>query len=460
MVSTHTHEKPQQMPVSLGPLAGSLTSASLGLGGLGLVIALACAFLSHDANPWRRFMFAYVVAFAFVLSFSLGSLFFVLIQHLTRAGWSVLVRRFPEALAANLGWVAVLFLPIAATVMLGRGELYPWAVHHVDSAHHEVVTANEGGSHAEGSAVVSNDHAAAAGEEAHDVHAGGEKYHHQHLDELTLKKRAWLNPTAFIVRWVIFLGLWGAIACWLRRHSVAQDHDKDWHHTVRMETWAGPLTLIFGVTVTFAAWDLLMSLNPHWYSTMFGVYFFTGSVVATMSVLILMILGLRSRGVLPGVIGVEHQHDLGKLLFAFVFFWGYIAFSQYMLIWYANLPEETMWFSHRGAAERNEWTPLAIVLLFGHFLIPFVCLMSRHVKRCTGSLVFFAGWLVVMHAIDLWWIVMPELGPSFAIGWMEIGLVVGLSGIYFAPVFRRLASASLVPTADPRLPESIAFENI
>lgn len=412
----------------------------------------ALAAVTHAVfatGGYRRFMLAYLTAFAFVLSLSLGALFFVLIQHLTRAGWSVLVRRPAEAAAATLPLLAVLFLPIAASVVIGSGEIYPWA--QPSPVAHDPHAA----------------HAAPAGHGTTDSHAaaadrGPTGYEHQRLDGLTLSKRAWLNPSFFLVRCAFYLGVWALLGSAFWRQSLRQDRSDHPGPTMAMERLAGPAALAFGLTVMFASFDLLMSLNPHWYSTIFGAYYFSGCAVGGFAVLILLVLGLQCRGVLPKTVGEPHYLDLGRLLFAFTFFWAYVAFSQYMLLWYANLPESTGWLRIRGMTtigqDLNGWTAVILLLLAGHFLIPFAGLMSRHIKRRPTLLAFWAGWLLLMHYLDLLWVVMPEFGPHVTLGLIEVGLGAALTLLWLSSVLRRLSAHAPAPANDPRLHESIRLE--
>jgi hypothetical protein len=197
---------------------------------------------------------------------------------------------------------------------------------------------------------------------------------------------------------------------------------------------------------------------------MFGVYYFSGSAVAIFATLILLVSILHKFGYLTRSITVEHRHDLGKFLFTFTFFWGYIAFSQYMLIWYASIPEETAWYARRGATSNNGdinvWTIVSLVLLFGNLLIPFAGLLSRHIKRNQTLLVFWAVWLLVFHWIDIYWLIMPEYDGRLHLGLVELLCFVGIGAIYLAAVIRIALRHKLRPIADPRLVEALAFENI
>ena len=224
----------------------------------------------------------------------------------------------------------------------------------------------------------------------------------------------------------------------------------------RMEKWSAPSIILYAVTLNFASFDLLMSLAPEWYSTIFGVYTFVGGLVGFLALFSIAVALLQRSGRMRGVTD-EHWHDLGKLVFAFTVFWAYIAFSQYMLMWYANIPEETIWFKPRL---QGAWTPLSWLLLFGHFWIPFFLLLPRFVKRTPKLLGPIAAWVVFMHYVDIYWIVMPTLSPERVSPHpADLLVVVGLGGFWLAATAHRLRRVSLVPTRDPRLVESLNFEN-
>lgn len=390
--------------------------SSLYVGGAGLLISI---FLGYAMDQmFARFFHAYLVSFSYFLSLSLGALWFVLIQHVTRAGWSVGVRRTAETLACVLPMMAALSAPIVLSVVLRNGDLYDWTAH---------------------------------------APAGAADAHHFHG-----LKHVWLNPFFFLIRLAIYFATWAVMGIWYWRQSVRQDTSGDPALTVSMQRFAPICIVIYALTVTFASFDLLMTLDPHWFSTIFGVYYFAGSAVGVLASLIVILAILQARGYVTATITTEHYHDLGKLLFAFTFFWGYIAFSQYMLLWYANIPEEIGWYVIRGAstAAPNEYSPVVIVLLFGHLLIPFVGLMSRHVKRRRGLLVFWAIWMLVFHWLDIYWLVMPALDGKFHLGLIELLCFVGIGGVYVATAMRIAMQNNLRPIADPRLGESLVFENI
>jgi len=409
--STHDHLTAGTVPdISsetrhLGRRGALLGRAAGAVGAAGVIASLAMAALSADG--WRRFFFSYLLNFSFLLTLALGALFFVILQHLTRAGWSVVVRRWAEGIAATMPFIAVLAVPIVA---FGTHDLYHWT-------------------HAE---AVATDH-------------------------LLQAKRAYLNVPFFVVRLAVYFGLWSLLARFFFRRSLAQDASGDPALTVQMERRSAPSMLAFALTATFAAFDLLMSLDPHWYSTMFGVYVFAGSVVSFFALLIVVVYSGQRAGLLRHAITVEHYHDLGKLLFAFTVFWAYIAFSQYMLIWYASLPEETAWLLRR---QSNGWGWVGLVLLLGHFLAPFLLLLSRAPKRRPRAVAAAAAWMLVMHWVDLFWVVIPEVAPQRAVPHLlDVTLLVGLGGLAVAMAAWVLREHSLVPQRDPRLQESLRFEN-
>lgn len=374
----------------------------LGVAALGAALAMG-----FGGEERQQFLFSYLVSYLFWLSIALGALFFVVLQFATRAGWSVVVRRLAENLMAPMPLFLVLFVPLA----LGLRDLYPWT------------------------------NAEAVAEDA-----------------LLRGKAPYLNETFFYVRAAGYFVLWTALALFYHHQSLGQDQDGQHARTRRMQWWSGPSILLFALSVTFAAFDWIMSLDPHWYSTMYGVYFFAGSILSAFATLGLMAALLRRAGVLKGVVTVEHFHDLGKLMFGFTVFWAYIAFSQYFLYWYANIPEETIWFAHRW---EGSWKTVTLVLGGGHFVIPFFFLLPRSVKRSTPALVAAALWLLAAHAVDLYWQIMPVLHPHGAhVGLQDALTFVGVGGLYVGAVARLARKRACAPTRDPRLAESLHFENV
>ena len=280
---------------------------------------------------------------------------------------------------------------------------------------------------------------------------------------------------------LIYFAVWTLLAGYFWRRSTEQDATGEPRLSKEMTAASYGGFLLYGATLTFAAFDLVMSLDPHFFSTIFGGYVFAGGVVAFFATTILIYQFMRMGGLLRRSVTVEHYHDLGKWLFAFTFFWGYVAFSQFMLIWYANIPETTYWFGVRGATSVAEnmtfgswgddpaaparvgwWTIISVTLLVGHLLIPFAGLLSRHVKRNLTLLGFWAGWLLVMHYVDLYWLILPETLEG---GWqllpvVEIGCLLAVVGAAVAWTANEMKSVKLRPAADPRAVESVAFQNV
>ncbi|MEO1334687.1 MAG: quinol:cytochrome C oxidoreductase [Myxococcota bacterium] len=385
------------------------------VGAVGILAAVGVGATKDD--HFAGFFHSYQVAYVYFLAIALGCLFFVTLQHLVRAGWSVTVRRLFEFGAGTMPVMLALSLPVIVPAVLGNDGLYAWV----------------------NAETVANDHL----------------IHH---------KAPYLNIPFFLIRVAIYFGLWIMMARYFVGFSKAQDTSGDWKLTAKAQGHAAPLMIFFGLTLTFAAVDFIMSLEPHWYSTIIGVYYFATSVMSSMAMVILLAKFLQSKGKVK-VISTEHYHDLGKLLFAFTFFWAYIAFSQYMLIWYANIPEGTIWYQHR---QHGQWVPYSFFLLFGHFFIPFLGLISRNVKRATTFLAFWAGWMLFMHWVDMFYLVMPSLyehGTGYDQNVLPLSLMdplcmIGVGGIFVGALAMGIRGSYLVPMKDPRLNESLAFENI
>jgi hypothetical protein len=376
-----------------------------------LALGASAIGLAQGGEAQRQFYFSYLTAYFFGLGICLGAMFFVLVQHLTRAGWSVVVRRLAENIMGVLPVMAILFLPIAA----GHHTLYH---HWVDA---ELTPGKPG------------------------------------FDAILAGKAGWLNVTAFFARAAGYFVIWLAIAAWFRRASLRQDQTGDPALTLKMARVAAPCMLLYALTVTFAAIDWLMTLDPHWFSTIWGVWIFSGCFISFLGVVALAAIYLQRRGILRDAITTEHYHDLGKLLFAFTVFWAYTGFSQYMLIFYANLPEETSFYHARS---EGTWLAVFKLLCIGHFLVPFAFLMSRHSKRNKLTLAIGAGYMLLMHFIDLHFVVMPNLHPDgLHPSWIDLVTVLGMLALVVGCTLRNVQNSPLVPERDPRLLESLRFHN-
>jgi hypothetical protein len=398
-----------KLPTSLSSL-----SMPLCIGGVAvLLIGWACG-----SSVSAKFgMSAYLTAFMFCLTIVLGSLFFVMIQHLVRAGWSVVVRRIAELYMVMVIPLGVLFLPVLATLLFGNGTLYNW---------------------------------------------DDPTYAEKNFLPLAIwtEKLRWLNQGWFTVRAIFYFAIWSALAIWYFRQSVEQDETGEKAVSDRMQYWSGPAIMAFCGATSFAAFDWVMSLAPMWFSTMFGVYVFAGSVLAAHCTICITSFTLQRLGALRDEVTVEHYHDLGKFIFGFVFFWSYIAFSQYMLIWYGNIPEETHWIFER---QLGAWGWIGIVLILFHWALPFLGTMSRHVRRNAPLITFWAVYLLIMNYVELYWVIMPEAGSSMGgiLGVISsLFCVVGMTAVMIGLVLRVADQTKIAAVRDPRLQESLAFENI
>lgn len=405
---------------------GQLVKAQMALLITGLVIVGAAWALGE------HFYFSYLVGYMGVLGIVLCALFFVMVQHITRAGWSVSVRRLSENIAWTILPLAFLFVP----VLVGSHDIY----------HHWMEAPPE--------------------------------------DEVIAGKSAWLNSTFFFVRVFVYFAIWIALAWFFRRQSIRQDESGDPAITLKLARVAAPGLLLFALSITFAAFDWIMSIDPHWFSTIFGITYFAGGYMAFLAFTILLAQWLGRKGYLREAITTEHYHDLGKFLFAFMVFWTYTNFSQYMLIYYANLPEETHWFAVRS---KEGWGAIGVILILGHFLFPFAFLMSRHVKRNGKTLAFASVFLLIIHCVDMQFLILPgntgahghgeaeaataggegmvaEFSHQFGlylhnISWADYGCFIGLCAIVAGLTILNVRRTNLVPVRDPRLAESIHFRN-
>ncbi len=414
----------QGTALKAGPLLAVVGIAFLGL-----------SALLGSSQGWTTFWKSYLVATMIAFGLCLGALFFVLLQHLTRAGWSVSTRRLAEGIAKNLSWMWLLFVPILVLVLGGNGELlYQWG--------------------------------------------DQELMHHDHMLQ---SKAFYLSPMFWSIRTMGYLLIWAVIGSLYFRWSTNQDQDGDVKWTHKMQQWAPVCMILFALTQSYASIDWMMTLQPKWFSTMFAVYFWASTMCGFFSLIILFARFLQRTGHIQQSITVEHYHDLGKMLFAFgVVFWAYIGFSQYMLIWYANMPVETNWYITR---QMGGWGTISLLLLFGHFLIPFVVLITRWTKRWRATLPIIATWLLFMFFIDIYWLIMPvvpeaamqeastynelvEMANSGEIsvgyGWNILNLtcLLGTLSLVCGGALLSLRKCNLVATADPRLNESLHFENV
>ena len=409
-MSAHAPEKPTDIDVPADSIWAKLPM----IGGVVAVVGLGAVLGSAMGGSKDRAMFAYLFGFEFWLSIALGALGWVLVDHTVRAAWSVSVKRISETKMATLPVFALLAIPIFT---IGMHSLYPWT--------HET-------------------------------------------DAVLERKRWFLSEPFFYGRAVIYLLIWSGLSytfySWSTKRDSMTDDAAKAAITRKMWGLAAPGILVWALTMSFAAIDWVMSLQPHWYSTIFGVYFFAGAFLASFSLTALVAMGLQNSGALKKAVTTEHYHDLGKFMFGFTVFWAYIAFSQFMLIWYANIPEETEFYIVRL---QGGWQYISYALPVLHFAVPFFYLLSRHIKRSRMALAAGAIWMLVMHAVDLYWIILPNFGTHgpggheghLAVSWLDFAALIGMGGAFFAAYGMMLKKNKVIAINDPRLPESLVHEN-
>ncbi|MFN3325186.1 MAG: hypothetical protein ACK5AZ_16955 [Bryobacteraceae bacterium] len=375
-----------------------------------IVFVLLAAWVASGAGyvlDRTQFNFSYLVGFVFFVSIALGGLFFTMVQYLTGSAWSVTMRRFMEAIGASLPAGILLFVPIA----LGLSDLYKWTNHDL----------------------VANDHI---------LHG----------------KASYLNENFFLIRAGVCILIWSLWGWRLFSNSVRQDRTKSIEHMHTASRWSAPGLLVVMVTGSVAAFDWVMSLDPHWYSTIFGIYVLSGGALAFMATMTLICLAFRSSGILSRTITIEHMHDLGKWMFALTIFWAYIAFSQYLLIWYANMPEETLFYKHRFEGSWGLWS---LLLLAGHFIAPFLILMRRAAKRSTKVLGVMAVWILFIHFVDVYWLIMPTYSEhGFHLHWLDLATLAAVGSVFALVFWARFRRNSLVAYGDPRFEQGLHFHNV
>ncbi len=381
-------------------LGKKLSSLGFGVSALGLVIS-AIGFMTSR----EQFAFSWLFGFMLVFTLCAGALFWTVLHHATDSEWGILVRRQMENVAGILPVLGLFFLPL---ILFCAPILWKWW----------------------------------------DVAPG--------VDPLLDAKSAFLNHTFFSLRYVLYFGGLGWVAMVLSKRSVAQDADGAAKHTFAMRKAAIIGLPVFAVCLTFAAVDWLMGLDYHWFSTMWGVYIFAGAAGSSMSLLVLIVTGLRRNGYLKAVT-TEHYHVMGKFMLTFVVFWAYIGYSQYMLIWYANIPEETIYFKIRNT---ESWHYLSTFLVLGRFFIPFPFLLFQSTKKNPKILCGVASWIIFMQIVDIYVIVLPSLHQTgFSPSVFDLASLAAVGGAAAGLYFRRLSASCTFPKRDPRLAGSVNLHN-
>jgi len=385
------------------PALARLQNRGLILGVIGLLGAAIGFAVNRD-----QFFQSWLIGFLFCLGLSLGSLGLLMLQHLSGGQWGLVGRRVFEAAARTMPLVALLFVPI----LFAMPTLFMWA-------RPEVV-------------------------------AG---------DKILQLKAPYLNVPFFTGRAVFFFAFWILTSWVLTKWSAAQDRGEestDPAGMVRFRTVSAPGLLFLVLTLTFAMTDWVMSLDPHWFSTIFGLMFTAGFGLSAFAFTILVLAIVGSEGAFAGRLKPRHFHDLGKLLLAFTMLWAYLNFSQFLIIWSGNLPEEIPWYLERI---RGGWGYVALLLVFGHFGLPFLLLLSQDLKKKSRMLAGVAIFILTMRLVDIIWLVAPTFGHhGFPIHWMDIAIPAGLVGVWLLVFTRNLRSRALMPLNDPYFKEAFAHD--
>jgi hypothetical protein len=383
--------------INLPEGAGRLQSLALIAGIAGVVVTALALLIDPD-----YFFRAWLVGWVYWVGVALGCLALSLLHHLTHGDWGIVLRRVMEAATRTLPWMLLLFLPL----VFGLKELYVWARPEEVAAH-----------------------------------------------ELLHAKEPYLNVPFFAIRQVLYFLIWGAAAFLISRMSARQDRGEDPGITRRMQLLAGPALAGYCLAVTFASVDWLMSLQPEWYSTIYGVYLMGSQALTALAFLIAFGLWLARREPFDRVLHPRLFHDYGKLFFAFVMLWAYFSFSQYLIMWSGNMPEEISFYLERF---HHGWGIVALLLVVFHFVLPFVFLLSRDIKRNARRLVWIAGLMLVMRWVDLLWQVEPAFHvQNPAMYWAYLSAPIGIGGLWLFFFLRELHRAPLLPINDPYLPEAL-----
>ena len=368
---------------------------------VGTVLTLLAFFIDQE-----RAIFNYLVTYMMIVSIGLGSLFLIALEYVAGADWSTPIRRIPEFFAGLLPVLLILVIPL----FVFNHDLFHWA--------HKGAVAD---------------------------------------DKILQGKAPYLNVTFFIVRTFVFIGLWTLFYWLMTRNSRKQDESKDQSLTKKNIRLSAIFIPVFALSSTFTAIDFMMSLEPHWFSTIFGVYFFAGTVVASLAAVTLAVLLLKEKGYFNPWMTDDHLFSLGALLFAFINFWAYIAFSQFLLIWYADLPEETFWFLTRW---NGGWVFFSILLIIANFAVPYFVLLTQPSKKNPKILKFIAVWLLFAHLVDLFWLIMPNMESmknGYVFSWIDLVFPIAGTGLVILVFAFAAKKANLIPIGDPKLKRGIDF---
>ncbi len=446
-----------------------------------LVGALLC-MLGYSDDP-NRFGYSYLFGFFVVASLVLGGIFYSIALHFTTGYWGITARRMAEVAGSGAIVLFALAIPLGVGVATDNFNMYDeWMnIHahgHGHGGHDDHADEHEDhdDTHGEEDADEAEEHGSLNLFGPSTAHAQDpyrdprqerdmnnllphtpqmEAAHHHVLEH----KSGWLSPNVWYGRGFVYLLLWIFIGFFFLRNSLRQDRasEKEQIELARkMKKHSAWMAIVFGLSLTFAAFDWLMSLEPSWYSTIFGVQVFAGCAIGILSVMVIVGISLHQRGLVGQALNVEHIHDHGRLLFGFMCFWAYVSFSQWMLIYYAGIPEEAVWYHRRWG---YGWKFFSLAVGFGHFVLPFYFLISRLQKRNFAIMKFGAIWLLTAHVMDVYWLVLPQAG-AFNLGPSDVGGLLFCGGAFFTYFFMTLKKHPLVPMGDPRLHRTLAHHQI
>jgi hypothetical protein len=364
---------------------------------VGLVFgAIAAVGAWHQPAQFFR---AYLMAFMAWLGVTLGSMAILMLRHLTKGAWGMVIRRILGAAMRCVPLMVALFIPM----LFGIRRLYIWA---------------------------------------RPLDGIADKHLREHLQELT---QSYLSVNGFIIRAAIYFAIWWALSFFLTKWSAEQDHPPMRDNSARFKALSGPGLILYGFTITFAAIDWIMSIDPSWISTIFGLSFLIGQVLSALCFAVVVERILFRYKPMSELLKPEQVHDHGKFMLAFIMVWAYFAFSQWLIIWAGNLPEEITWYMRRL---HGGWGYVGLFLVLFHFAVPFVFLISRPFKRDITRLVWLAAWLLLMRYVDLFWIVEPNFSVTFNLTWLDIVVPIAMGGLWLAYFFRNLSAMPLVPAYD------------
>ncbi len=388
-------------PVSLEGLKKELPAKLRQVGWGLLVVGIAAIALGYVIDP-RRMAFDNAIGYLFFTSVAVGSVFLIALEYIAGAVWSTPMRRVNEFLGS-----LVLLLPlIALPLFFHLHDLFHWT-------HEEALAA----------------------------------------DKVLVAKSPYLNVSFFLIRFAVMYLLWSLFYVLFTRNSTKQDTTKDPRLTTINVRLAAFFLPVFAISLTLTAVDWAMSLEPHWASTIFGVYYFAGTVLASISAATVVIIYFHENGYLPKL-QRDSFYSLGALLFAFINFWAYIAFSQFLLIWYANLPDETIWFITRW---KNGWEVVSILLIIVHFVVPYVALLTQDSKMDLKRLKLVAIWILIAHLLDLYWLVMPSYSEKVSLSWTDLAFPVFIVGLAIVVMAYKMKRNNVIAIGDPKLERGLSF---